>query len=436
MDRFKRVVITGVGPISSLGIGSDEVWENAVNAKTGLKVEDFSDEGEIIDRYFLHKIKDFKIENFGLDPLILEDIVGWKKGEREGDLDLFLATIKLALNDSDLQYDRERNSIGLILTAESPGHGELFKKMIDYFFPMIRGSEDFKNRFSSKKKFYDDIFEKFKFTCYDLQTFMSLFHVGKVFGFHGHSLHINNACSSGLYALESAADLIRSGKCPVVLVSAVDFPNIFKSLWFKNLNMSPHDGKIKPFCEEADGFVLGEGGAAIVLEDLNFAEERGAKIYAEYLGGAFNSESWKVIFPAISMEFYKDVLRESLSRVDIDAKDVDVIVPHGVGTAIVDRHEYNTINSVFGGNPNRPLISAFKPYVGHCLGGSSLLEVALLLMCFQKGLLLPILNSKNFYRNNTLNFISESIKTEINCALKICASFAGFNAAVIFRKMR
>lgn len=431
----KRVVITGIGPISSLGIGNDETWENAIKANTGLVQERFPDTGEIIDKYFLHKIKNFDIKNFGLDPLILESIANWRKSQIEGDLSLFLATIQLALSDSELKYDLENNDIGLILTAESPGHGELFARLIDYFHLSLNEERDPNWRNKSKKSVYKDIFEKFKFTCYDLQTFMNLFHVGKVFNLHGHCLYINNACSSGLYALESAADLIRSEKCPAVLISAVDCPNVFKSLWFKEINIYPPDGRIKPFSEKADGFVLGEGGAAIVLEELNFARKRGCKIYAEYVGGAFNSESWKVVSPAVGKNFYKDVTRKALSQAKVDIANIDAVIPHGVGTKIIDRYEYEALDSIFVRNGGKPMISAFKPYVGHCLGGANLLEVALLLMCLRKNLLLPILNSENNSTNGSLNFVRKLTEAPLNCVLKTCTSFAGFNASTIFRKI-
>ena len=142
------------------------------------------------------------------------------------------------------------------------------------------------------------------------------------------------------------------------------------------------DGLIKPFAIDRKGFVFGDGGTGIVLEDLHSALERKAPIYAEYLGGGFCLESWKVTIPNLISDFYTNTILEALQKAKIKRNEIDLLIPHGVGTTVADAHEAKAITNVFGYFPNKPLITAFKPYVGHTLGNSALLELVISILAF------------------------------------------------------
>ena len=288
----------------------------------------------------------------------------------------------------------------------------------------------------SKNKFYHDFYYNFKRPGYDLQTFMTLFQITKTFQFHGFSLCINNACASGLYALESGAEIIKSGKCSKVIVAAVDHPDIFKHLWFKELNMLSGDGKIRPFDNNADGFALGEGGAAIIIEDLTSAMKRKSKIYAEYCGGGFNLENWKISFPAIKENYYHDCIKSALVNSGTDPDEVDLINLHGVANKITDIHESRAIEKVFKGCLSRKIITALKPYTGHTLGGCALLESVILFLCMEKGIALPTLNLNNKNPKVNVDLITSKVRSNIQVAVKTSCGFAGNNAAVVFKKYR
>jgi 3-oxoacyl-[acyl-carrier-protein] synthase II len=256
----------------------------------------------------------------------------------------------------------------------------------------------------------------------------------KVFNLHGYSLFLNNACSSGIHAFENASQIIRSGRCPAVVIAGSDFPRIYKYLWFKELNIYEQSGKMKPFDKNARGLVFGDGGAGFILEDLEHARNRGAKIYAEYCGGGFTQEAWKNIFPNVVSNHYSDAINEALTFSGCTPELIDVLCTHGAGHPIIDRYEAESIGRVFGDVTSQPAITALKPYIGHNLGGNNLLEIAILLICMQNNTLLPLINTETIHPKIKLNLNRRTIEREITTFMKTCCAFAGYNAAAIFRK--
>jgi len=425
----KRVVVTGIGPLTATGIGKDVLWKNLLAAKTNIKLEECFVNGELWDKFYLHKIEDFNIKNFGIDKNILEGIKTWKEGEEVTDLYYLMATVKLALDDSKLEYSLEDNNIGLVVGHENPGLEQFITKVFDEGFKYAARLD------KSKKNYFTTLTEILDKSTYDLQTFMVLYHLSKAFGIHGYTLLINNACSSGLYALETATQVIKSGRCPAVIIAAADHPRIYKYLWFKDLNMYAKDGKTAPFAKESKGFVFGDGGAGLVLEDLEYAQKRKAKIYAEYLGGGFSQEGWKVTVPAIGQDFYQKAIKEALKFSKVEKEDIDLLCAHGAGNSIIDRYEAKAITDVFGVNPKRPLVTALKPYIGNNLGAGALLEAAMLLLCLDNNTALPVLNTQEVDPRMKMDLVKEKVNIELKTVLKICCAFAGYDAAAIFRKL-
>ncbi len=431
MNSPRKVVITGIGPISSIGIGKDKVWDSIVKGEAGLSLESYPVDGKTANEFYVHKVKNFNMADFNIDKSALDDIEAWKQDKDWKDLEYLLAMVKLALDDSKLDFDPQdtKNNIGLVLTHENPGLDEFYRKVIDESYDLLKNSNSI-----SKEKYFYDFFGKFQKRAYDLQTFMFLFHLAKAFGLHGYSLFINNACASGLYALEAAADIIKSGKCKAVIVVGADLISIFKLLWFKGIDMYAQDGKIKPFAKDRDGFVFGEGGAALVLESLESAAERKAHIYSEYLGGSFNLEGWKVTIPDLTNDSYKNTILEALKRTETNKEEVDLLVPHAVGTTVSDAYEAKSIRDVFGKGSTKPLITALKPYVGHNLGSCCLLEMAILMMALENNFVPSTLNANEIDPKLSIELITESKESNFKTIMKTACGFAGYNGAVIFRK--
>ncbi len=428
--KNRRVVITGLGPISSIGIGKDNLWQGILQEKPNIKLEKCVLDGELWDQFYVHKIDNFDILKFGIDKEKLEDIKAWKEGEEIVDLNYLIASIKLALDDSGLDYNKENNCLGLVLGHENLGLMPFGFKISDLAYEMLIGKQ--KSQFS-KKDFFDKFYRKFLKSGYDVQIFADLFHVARVFNVHNYSLFINNACASGLYALEAASQIIQSDQAKAVVVAASDHPDIYKYLWFKELGIYSSDGMIKPFCKDSNGLVFGDGGVAIVLEDLELAQKRKAQIYAEYLGGGFDLEGWKITVPQIGSHSYQDAIQKAFKQAEINKDEVDFLCPHGVGSQPIDYYESKAITDIFGLNPKRQLISTFKPFVGHNLGGSALLETAILLLSLKNNLVPATLNYKNPDSKFNMSLVKEKTKAKLKTAMKICCAFAGFNAAAVFR---
>ena len=434
MVSERRVVVTGIGPLASTGIGKNAFWEGILKKRIGLTLEEFNIDGEAWDKFYLHKIDNFGIEKFNIEEEIIEDIKTWKKGNEDKDLFYLLAAVKLALDDSGLSYDKEDNDIGLFLTVEHPGFEVFCERLI---YETIEYIEQYPlNKNISKYKLFKHIYEQFAQNGYDLQTFMYLYFVTKVFGLHGYSLFTNNACASGLFALESAARQIKYSESSIVVLVAGDVADTkFKHLWFKEKGLYAEDGKMKPFSKKADGIVLGDGASAIVLEELNHALNRKAHIYAEYLGGGFSLEGWKVTLPKIGSLSYQKAIETSLKKANLNPQDIDLINPHGVAIKVTDSYEAKAITDIFGKNHKRPLITAFKPYVGHNLGGSAILESIILLLSLENNLIPPTLNYDGIEPKYNIELVKELLPHPINTAMKLSCGFAGYNAAAVFKKL-
>ena len=350
------------------------------------------------------------------------------------DLYYHLAAVKLALDDSGIVYNKSDNNIGLFLTVEHPGFEPFCSGLLEEATAYLKKNSSKRNCLS-KKAIFDYLYDSFVQNGYDLQTFMYLFLVAKAFGLHGYSIFTSNACASGLFALESAARQIKFGGSDAAILAGGDSCNtLFKHRWFNERSLYAVDGKIKPFSKKANGIVLGDGASAIVLEELAHAKKRKAQIYAEYLGGGFSLEGWKVTLPQLGSNSYQKAIKQALNSSGLKPKDIDLVNPHGVAIKITDRYETQAITDVFGENAKKPLVSAFKPYVGHNLGGSAIIETIILLLAMQKNLIPGTLNCELLEKKYNISIVSEHKNKPITTALKLSCGFAGYNGAAIFRK--
>ena len=432
MEDKQRIVITGIGPISSVGIGKKDFWEGILNKKTNIETQECFLDKELWAKFPCHKVKNFDISRFGIDKSKLQDIKDWKDGEEIIDLNYLIAAIKLALDDSKIDYEKDNNGIGLVLAHENLGLMPFGFKLSDLAYEMLI---DKKKKDVSKKEFFDKFYRKFLKSGYDVQTFADLFHVARVFNVKNYSLFINNACASGLYALETAKQILASGQAQKVVVAASDHPDIYKYLWFRDLGIYSEDGIIRPFSKDAKGLVFGDGGAAIVMEKLETAGGRGAPIYGEYLGGGFDLEGWKITVPQIGSKSYQRAMLDSLKQAKLKKEEVDLLCPHGVGSGPIDYYEAKAITDIFGVDPVRPLISTFKPYVGHNLGSSALLESVIMLLALKNNIVPEVLNCENPDPRIKISLVKKQVKKELKTAMKICCAFAGFNSAAVFKKV-
>lgn len=432
MAKDKRIVITGIGPLASTGIGKDAFWNGIMEQRTGLSSRPINIDDELWGEFPVHSVKDFDFSSFKMDELALTYMDDWKEGsEAPIDLHYLMAAVSLALDDSGIDYESDDNGLGLVLTHENMGLMQFLFELSQLSYDKLSSEE---GAGTSKKEFYEYLYRKCLKSGYDIQTFMTLFHVAKAFNIHEYSLFINNACASGLYALENASQIIKCGQASAIVVAASEFTEVYKYLWFRDIGLYSDDATIRPFGKESNGLVFGDGGVGIVMEDLEHAEKRGAHIYGEYLGGGFDLEGWKVSTPQIGSDSYQKAISKALKQSNIGKDEVELLCPHGVGSQSIDYYESMAITNTFGSDPGKPLITSFKPYIGHNLGASALLETAILLLSLDNEVVLPTLNSDNTNPSFKISLVSEKMELKINTAMKICCAFAGYNSAAAFKR--
>ena len=432
-NNANRIAITGIGPISSIGVGIDKFWDGILTRKVNVELEKVYVENLLWHEFYAHKINHFDILNFGIDKDKLNDIKEWKDGEEIVDLNYLIAAIKLALDDSNTDYNQKDNNIALVLAHENLGLMPFGYKISNLAYDMLIGK---KKDDISRRDFMDAFYKSFLKSGYDVQTFADLFHVARVFNISEYALFINNACSSGLYALEAASQIIKNNQARTVVVASSDKSDIYKYIWFKDLGIYSKDGKISPFSKDSNGIVFGDGGIGMVLEDMDYAMRRNTPIYAEYLGGGFDMEGWKITVPQLGSNSYQEAIKKAFRQANVTSNDIELLCPHGTGCSVIDYYEAKAITDIFGKSPEKPLIAAFKPYIGHTLGASALLETAILLLALKNNVIPPTLNYDNPDPKLNISLIAKQTNAELSIVAKICSAFAGFNAAAIFKKVK
>jgi 3-oxoacyl-(acyl-carrier-protein) synthase len=428
-DSARRVVVTGLGLVSPLGLDLPSAWTALRDGTSSPVAHEHRLGDEVWGTFPLFRVDGFDARRLPLPDearSYAETHALWD----DADLMFLVGALTAALADAGLDDARGARDVGLVLTHENPGVDRHVDSLLESFH-QARGGP-LPSRLAAAERLYDMHHDD----VYHMQSFMMLHRVARLLGLHGQALFVNNACASGLYALDAAALLLRAGRCRAVLVAGADHPVSFtKYRWFSELGLMAADGVMKPFDARRHGFVLGDGGSALVLEHPDAARARGLQPYAEYRGGGFNQEAWKVALPDPASMHYEACLRAALAESGIAARDVDWLVPHGVATSVTDAYEARTLNAVFGPEFERPRLSAFKPYVGHNLGGSGTTEIALLLLAMRNGLLPPARGCETPDPALRLRPLREPAREIPRLAMKCAAGFGGFNAAGVFERL-
>ncbi len=424
----KKIGITGIGLLTSLGYKEEDIIRNLTSQNTNITEQSW-EKGDKRYKAFVHSIPKLRFEDISFDKKTLAGLenVG---NDINDDLTYFLATVKMAIEDAGLAYDPNDNEIGFVLGNVYPGVEAFMKKIFDFLLDPKKQSKKFKEEINFETFYNLGVTEAF-----DLHTFMFLRNVGRVFNLHGFPLFVNNGCATGAYAIESASQMIRSGLAHTVIVATAEKSDFLKYMWFDSLQMYAKDGKIKPFDADRSGFIFGEGGGAFILEDLEHARKRNANIYAEYLGGGFSFDGWKVMVPPLAGNSYCKAMSNSLERCKITSDKIELIVPHGAGTQISDNFESKMIAKMFDLNNLQLKITAMKPYLGYNISGNVIMEIGVMLMALKNKILPPVLDylvpDQKLKINN--NIVKEFQSTKINTFMKTDWGFGGFSSSVIFK---
>lgn len=405
MPASKRVVITGMGVVSSIGIGKDEFWKNLIAGVSGIDEVDRFD----TSTFPIHRageVKDFRAEDF--IPKTISRRIG--RGSQ-----LSIAASKLALEDAAIDIKKDEfKGLGIIIgttMGEAPSI-----EMIDRFWTK-KGEEDV---YSANVK---------NFPVNNLSD-----NVASFFRLTGYNYVIPTACASGNYSIGYAFDLIRAGKEEILLAGGADPLSRLAFTGFNRLFAMAPD-RCRPFDKNRKGMMLGEGGAIVVVESLEHAKKRGAKIYAEILGYGLSCDAHNMTIP--SQKGVTKVMEKAIKNSGIRKEDVDYISAHGTGTGLNDKTETASIKEVFGEPAKNIPVSSIKSMLGHTMGTASALEAISCCLAIRDGVIPPTINFETPDPECDIDCVpNKARKKDVRVALNNSFAFGGNNACVAFGRCR
>jgi 3-oxoacyl-[acyl-carrier-protein] synthase II len=273
-----------------------------------------------------------------------------------------------------------------------------------------------------------------------MQAFLYVHVVAKAFGLRGFCTSVHNACSSGAFALETAAQQIRSGQSDVMIVVGGEcFETAVRLEWFRRLNLyAQNSASMRPFSPDTTGFYVGEGAAAMVLESADNAARRGATPYARYLGGAFAHQAWKQTIPDVRAAKLKDVIRNACTHTGVELSAIDLIVPHGAATQLSDGYESACLSAAFANpNPERKRVGGrsaafFKPAVGHMLAASALIDTLCALLVLTHQSIPAACQPASNHSLQSASPATAASQGKMKTLLKTSTGFTGHDAALLF----
>lgn len=413
--ELKRVVITGLGALTPIGNTVEEYWNNLEKGVSGAGP---------ITRFDCTKFKTrFACEVKGFDILKYME----KKDARK--LDLFsqfaVACADDAVKDAGIEAsDVNKDRIGVIWGTGIGGLSTFFREVMEF------GRGDGTPRYNP-------------FFIPMMISDIASGHISMRHGFRGPNYITTSACASSNNAIIDACTYIRLGKAEMMIAggseAAVNEPavggfNAMKAL--SERNDSPQTAS-RPFDNERDGFVIGEGAGALVLEELEHAKARGAKIYAEVAGSGMSADAYHLTAPHPEGLGVVLVLNEALKDAGISISDIDYINVHGTSTPLGDVAELKAITKVFGDHVFDLNISSTKSMTGHLLGGAGAVEALASVLAVYKNIIPPTINhftdDPNIDPRLNLTFNKAQYRN-VNYAVSNCFGFGGHNATVIFKK--
>ena len=408
---MKRVVITGMGTINPIGHNVNETWESIKNKECGIQ------EISLIDSSTYKTKFDAEIKNY--DPNEFFDLKTAKRNDRYTQLGMIAA--REAVKDSGITP--ENSDYSRIGTYFSSGIGGL-------------------TTIQEQCKIY---FEKGNTRVSPLFIPMGISNMaaGTIaieYGFKGESMSIVTACASSAHAIGEAFRAIQLGEEDIILAGGSEASiNEVALAGFENMKALTHATEVNrasiPFDAERSGFVMGEGAGAIILEELEHAKARGAKIYAELIGYGSTTDAYHITSPSPDGEGGANAMKRALKNANIKPEEVDYINAHGTSTHLNDATETKAIKTAFGEHAKKLMVSSTKGNTGHLLGGAGVLEAIISVKAINDSLVPPTINYKVKDEECDLDIVpNEPRKADIKVAMSNSLGFGGHNATIILRK--
>jgi 3-oxoacyl-[acyl-carrier-protein] synthase II len=417
--ELKRVVVTGLGAVTPIGNTAEETWQNMLSGVSGAAFITRFDT-EKFKTQFACEVKDFDVSKY-ID----------RKEARKMDLycHYALAAAQMAVEDSAMDIEvLDRNRIGVVM-----GVG-------------IGGMKTFEDEVIAYTKTADTIGPKFSpFFVPKMIADICVGHISIKYGFHGPNYITSSACASSTTALADAFNLIRLGKANIVLsggaesaITAAGVGGFLAMHALSTRNESPETAS-RPFSASRDGFVIAEGAACLILEELEHAKARGAKIYAEMVGAGMSADAHHITASHPEGLGAVLVMQNALDDAGMQPEDIDYINVHGTSTPVGDVSEVKAIKTLFGEHAYNLNISSTKSMTGHLLGAAGAVEAMASVMSVKENIVPPTINHEEGDEDSEIDYklnftFNKAQEREVRAALSNTFGFGGHNACVIFKK--
>ena len=398
-----RVVITGLGVISSIGIGWEEFWDSLLKGRSGISpVTSFDTTG-----HFTHnggEAKNFRPEEF----ISVERLTFINRSTQ-----MALAAAILALKDSDLTTEKlESYRVG-VSHGTTLGDAQTIEDIDDLLVQNKPVSE--------------------RLIC-QIPTHSAPAAIASEFKLNGPAFMFSTACAAGNYAISYGYDLIRSGRADIVIAGASDPISRIEFTGFNQFSAVAPE-KCQPFDKNRKGMMLAEGAGILVLESIENALRRKAHIYAEILGYGLSCDAYHMT--NASAEGIAECMRKALKESDITKEDVDYISAHGTGTKANDRNECAAIREVFGSRYKEVPISSIKSMLGHTMGAASAIEAITCALVVKNDIIPPTINFETPDPLCDIDCVpNQARKHKVNIAMNNSYAFGGNNASLVLRKFK
>ncbi len=408
----RRVVVTGMGTVCPLGNNWRDTWQGMVDGRSGVGHLTQFDTSQFEVRIGA-EVRDFHPE----EVIPVKDL---RRMDKNGQFAVVSALEAVA--DAGLIIDAaNRDDVGVIFGSAGGGYGLLLEQ--------------------------NDIFLKSgyrrvsPFLISNMLPDAASGQVAIATGACGPNMAIASACSTGTGAIGEAWETIRRGDAEAMIAGGTDNPLLPVLLaGFHALRALANDNEhperaCKPFDANRDGFVVGQGAAALVLESLDAASARGAEIYAEVIGYATSNDAYDMVASLDSGRGSAMAMTRALRKAGLAPEEVGYINPHGTGTALNDRAETAAIKTTFAAHANKLAISSTKSMHGHLMGGAGALEAIAAVQAARTGILPPTLNYSTPDLDCDLDYVpNEARQTDVSVTLSNSVGLGGHNACVIFRR--
>ena len=405
MASNNKVVITGMNIVSALGLSAKENWENMVQGKSGVR------------RITLFDPSDLETQIAAQLPASFDEYASGKVKKRQAHqmtrvTRMCYVCAKGAVEQEGIDFESmDKSRVAVILGVVNAGNSS------------VEGKEPTRNSILK-----------------GMNNAMSAW-ISMQYGLTGPSYTVATACSSSAYAIALGYDLIKSGKADMVITGGADStinPEEiagFNLLYALSTQNDEPEKASKPFSEDRDGFVIGEGAGIMILESETSAKKRKAKIYGELAGYGLTTEGYNIMAPKKDGEGMAETMEKALADSGIDKSEVDYISAHGTGTTLNDLYETMAVKRVFGKKAYDVPVSSQKSMIGHTVGAAGVIEGIVTVISIQNNFLTPTINLDQPDPDLDLDYVPNTgRKEELRVALSNSFAFGGHNATLVFRK--